>query len=113
MASSPRAAVPVWFVRFIAIAEITGAVGLVVPAWLRVIPEATPWAACGIVGMQWLALAFHLGRQEWFMTPVNIVLGTAAGIVAWGRFNYLPIKEVRQPVSENINKPGAIPPGMA
>jgi putative oxidoreductase len=107
------AAVPLWFVRFIAIMEITGAVGLVVPAWLRVVPEATPWAACGIVGMQWLALAFHLGRQEWFMTPVNIVLGIAAGIVAWGRFNYLPIKEMKQPVSENIDKPGAIPPGMA
>jgi hypothetical protein len=106
------AAVPVWFVRFIAIAEITGAVGLVVPSWLRVIPEATPWAACGIVGMQWLALAFHLGRQEWFMTPVNIMLGLAAALIAWGRFNYLPIKAVRQPVSENIDKPGAIPRGM-
>jgi hypothetical protein len=107
------AAVPIWFVRFIAIMEITGAVGMVVPAWLRVVPLLTPWAACGVVGMQWLALAFHLGRQEWSMTPVNLVLGGAAAVVAWGRFNYLPIKEVKQPVSENIDKPGAIPRGMA
>jgi hypothetical protein len=106
-------AVPTWFVRFIAFVEIAGAVGLFVPAALRVVPRLTPWSACGLVGCQWLALAFHLGRQEWHMTPVNLILGVACGIVAWGRFNYLPIASLEQPISENAREPGAIPHGMA
>lgn len=107
------AAVPHWFMDFISTMEITGAVGLVVPAWLRVVPVLTPWAACGVAGMQFLALAYHLGRGEFFMIPVNLAIAVAAVVIAWGRFNHLPISPVKQPVSEHIRDPGAIPRGMA
>lgn len=107
------AAVSPWFITFIATMEITGAVGLVVPAWLRVIPALTPWAACAVAGMQLLALAYHLGRGEFIMIPVNLSVAIASVVIAWGRFNHLPISAVKQPVSEHIRDPGAIPRGMA
>src|SRR5437588_11490961 len=38
---------PGLFVRFIGVCEVTGAVGLIFPALLRVNPLLTPLAACG------------------------------------------------------------------
>src|SRR5258705_3379451 len=42
-------ALPVWFLRFIGVAEVLGALGLVLPGPLRVRPLLTPLAAAGAV----------------------------------------------------------------
>lgn len=106
-------AVPVWFVRFIAFIELCGAVGLVVPAALRVVPVLTPAAAVGLVVGQWLALAFHLGRGEWAMIPVNVSLGLACAIVGWGRSRYLPISTLPPEPPPAVHGEGRVPPGIA
>src|SRR5207245_7272640 len=41
-------ALPVWFLRFIGVAEVLGALGLVLPGLLRVRPVLTPLAAGGV-----------------------------------------------------------------
>ena len=40
---------PGWFVRFLGVAEVLGAIGLILPGLLRIRPGLTPLAACGLV----------------------------------------------------------------
>jgi hypothetical protein len=42
-------ALPGWFIRFIGVAEVLGAIGLILPQLLRIRPVLTPTAAAGLV----------------------------------------------------------------
>lgn len=78
-------------VRFIGLAELTGAVGMILPAGLRVAPWLTGLAGLGLAAIMALAVGFHVHREEYYMLPVNFLLGGLALFVAWGRFNGAPI----------------------
>ncbi len=39
---------PIWFIRFIGVIEVVGALGLVLPQLTRIKPFLTPLAACGL-----------------------------------------------------------------
>src|SRR5512141_1437547 len=41
-------AMPGWFLRFIGVAEVLGAIGLILPWLLRIRPALTPLAAAGL-----------------------------------------------------------------
>jgi putative oxidoreductase len=77
--------VPVWLVRFIGTCELAGAVGLILPALIRIRPELTALAALGLLTMMILAMGFHISRREPEVVPMNMVLGGLAVFVAWGR----------------------------
>jgi uncharacterized membrane protein len=79
------ASLPVALVRFIGVAELAGALGLVLPAATRVAPVLTPLAAAGLAVMMALAIPFHLMRGETSAIAINLVLGALAAFVAWGR----------------------------
>jgi hypothetical protein len=82
--SAPWAAdVPVALVRFIGIAEMAGAVGLILPGVTRIAPRLTPMAAAGLSLIMVLAVAFHIWRGEPFI--LQLVVGLAAAAVVWGR----------------------------
>jgi putative oxidoreductase len=84
--------VPEALVRFIGIAELLGALGVVLPAATRVRPALTPLAAAGLFVVMLLAFAFHVSRGEAAQAlPINLVLGGLAAFVAWGRFKKSPI----------------------
>lgn len=76
-------------VRFIGIVEVLGALGLILPAALRIKPYLTPAAAIGIAIVMILAGGFHITRGEPFI--FNLVLLLMAVFVAWGRFKKVPI----------------------
>src|SRR6266576_4426821 len=42
-------ALPGWFLRFLGVAEVLGALGLILPGLLRIRPGLTPLAAAGLV----------------------------------------------------------------
>ncbi len=85
--------VPLWLLRFIGVAELAGAVGLILPALTRILPVLTPLAATGLATLQILAIVFHATRGETAMTlPLNIVLLVLALFVMWGRFRKAPIR---------------------
>ena len=84
--------VPSPLVRFIGLAELSAAVGLVLPSALRVRPSLTPLAAAGLVAVMVLAAGFHLSRGEASLTPINVGLGALAAFVAWGRTRIAPIE---------------------
>jgi uncharacterized membrane protein YphA (DoxX/SURF4 family) len=82
---------PELFVRAIALVDLAGGIGILLPAWTRVRPRLTVWAALGCTVLQVLALAFHLSRGEAMVTPLNIVLLLLAAFVLWGRARKVPI----------------------
>ena len=83
--------VPEALVRFIGLAEVLGAVGLILPSLLRIKPQLTAWAAIGIAVIMLFATFFHISRGETGAIGMNIFLALLAAFVAWGRFKKAPI----------------------
>jgi uncharacterized membrane protein YphA (DoxX/SURF4 family) len=82
--SAPWAAdIPLALLRFIGIAEMTGALGLVLPAATRIAPGLTWVAAAGLALIMLLAAPFHIWRREPFI--LQSVIAAVAAFVAWGR----------------------------
>ena len=85
-------AVPAGFVRFIGVAELLGAVGMILPAITRIKPGLIPLAALGFATIQVLAIAMHAVRGETPQTiGLNLPLLALALFVAWGRSRRAPI----------------------
>jgi len=76
-------------VKFIGVAELSGALGLILPAATRIKPFLTPLAAAGFVVIMVLASALHLSLGQ---PPIaQVILGGLAAFVVWGRFRKAPI----------------------
>ena len=80
------------FTRIIGIAELLGAIGLILPAALRIQPKLTGFAAIGLATIMLLAMIFHISRGETSIIGINIILGLVAGLIAWGRISKVPIQ---------------------
>jgi hypothetical protein len=78
-------------VRFIGIAELCGALGLILPSLSRIKPMLTPLAALGLTTVMALAAGHHLLNREAMFAPVPLVLGGLAAFVGWGRWKKAPI----------------------
>jgi tellurite resistance protein TehA-like permease len=85
------AALPTWSVPFIALVELAGGIGLVLPAATRIASWLTPLAALLLAILMALAIAFHLARREYRNIALNAVLGILAAIVAYGRYVVAPL----------------------
>lgn len=77
---------PPALVRFIGVSEVLGAIGLVAPVALGILPVLTPVAAVCLVVVMVLAAGTHIRLGEYPVVGVNILLGAMAAFVAWGRF---------------------------
>ena len=54
---------PGWFLRFTAVVELLGAIGLILPRLLRIRPGLTPLAAAGLTIVMIGAVAYTLARS--------------------------------------------------
>ncbi len=86
------AALPVALLRFIGVAELAGAAGVLLPGATRIMPSLTPFAAAGLAVMMALAVPFHLVRGEMGAIGINLVLGSLAAFVTWGRARRAPVR---------------------
>jgi uncharacterized membrane protein YphA (DoxX/SURF4 family) len=84
-------AIPTGFRRFIGVAEILAAVGLILPWLTRILPVLTPLAAAGLVILMVGAVIFHIPRKEYPNIVFNLVLLALAAFVAYGRFVLVPL----------------------
>ena len=82
--------------RVIAVSELLGALGLILPKLLDVVDDRagvegtlTGLAATGLALIQVLAIPVHLRRGEASKTPINLVLALLAAFVAAARFGWL------------------------
>lgn len=73
-------------VRLIGVAELLGALGLILPAATGIAPVLTPIAATGLAIVMVLAAATHIRRREPSGVAFNAILFVLAALVAWGRF---------------------------
>lgn len=78
-------------VRVMGAVDLLGAVGILVPALLRIEPRLTVWAAFGCATLMTAAIVFHLARGEARATPINVVYFLLALYVWWGRSRRFPI----------------------
>ena len=78
-------------VKLIGLVELLGAVGLILPAIMRILPILTPLAAVGLVLTMIGAALVHVRRGEIPMIVPNLVLLVLAAIVAYGRFVAFPL----------------------
>jgi putative oxidoreductase len=83
-------AVPAGLVRFVGIAELLGAIGLILPMVTNTAPRLTVAAAAGLVLVQVCAIVFHLSRHEARVVPGNIILLLLALFILIGRVTIAP-----------------------
>ena len=83
------------FVRFLGVAEVLGAIGLILPGLLRIRPGLTPLAACGLViimiGATVLTLAGVVPGGGVGPALIPLVLGLFSAFVAYGRWRLAPL----------------------
>jgi len=78
---------PGWFVRFIGVAEVLGAVGLILPGLLRIRPGLTPLAAAGLVVIMIGATVLTLVGGDIVTALIPLMVGLLAAFVAYGRWS--------------------------
>ena len=79
-------ALPGWFLRFIGIAEVAGAIGLILPWLTRIQPRLTPVAAGGLVIIMCGATVITVVGGPAAGAAVPFVVGLLAASVAYGRW---------------------------
>lgn len=73
------------------IVDLLGALGLILPAALRIQPKLTTFAAYGGVLLMLTAIAFHLIRGEAEVIGLNFILIALLAFIIWGRTEKVPI----------------------
>ena len=79
------------FLRFIGVAEMLGALGLILPGLLRIRPGLTPLAALGLVIIMIGATAVTLATMDAALALIPLVVGLLAAFVAYGRWRLAPL----------------------
>ena len=95
---------PAEFMRFIGVAEVLGALALILPGVLRIRPGLTPLAAAGLVIIMTGATVLTLADGDVAPALIPLVLGLLAAFVAYGRRSWL---------SMALRGPGRSPPSSS
>ena len=76
---------PGLFMRFIGIAQVAGAIGLILPGLLRIRPGLTPLAACGLMIIMIGATVLTLASGKVAAALFPLIVGLLCAFVAYGR----------------------------
>ena len=90
---------PGLFVRFIGVAEVLGAIGLILPELLRIRPGLTPLAAAGLVIIMIGATVFTVAGGDLAPALIPLVVGLLAAFVAYGRWRLAPRRVSSHPTA--------------
>ncbi len=90
-------ALPGWFLRFIGVAEVLGALGLVLPGFLRIRPGLIPLAAAGLVIIMIGATIVMWAGGMVAVALMNLVVTLLAAFVAYGRWRLAPYRDSSRP----------------
>jgi DoxX-like family len=88
-----QVALPGWFLRFIGVCEVLGAIGLILPGITRIRTGLTPLAASGLViimiGATWITVT----KQSIPSALIPLLVGVLAAFVAYARSRLAPLSE--------------------
>jgi hypothetical protein len=85
------------FMRFIGVAEVLGAIGLILPGLLRIRPGLTPLAAAGLVIIMIGATVVTLAGGDVVAALISVVVGLLSAFVAYGRWRLAPHRGSSRP----------------
>jgi len=85
------------FLRFLGVAEVLGAIGLVLPGLLRIRPALTPLAAVGLVIIMTGATVLTLTRGQVALALIPLMVGLLLTFVAYGRWRLAPHRRRSRP----------------
>jgi uncharacterized membrane protein YphA (DoxX/SURF4 family) len=85
-AMTQQVALPGPFLRFIGLAEVLGALGLILPGAFRIRPALTPLAAAGLVIIMTGAVGVTMATMGTAQAVIPGIVGVLAATVAVGRF---------------------------
>ena len=94
MPADDLAAMWPWTAEHMLLVKITGAIdliagiGLILPAWLRIRPDLTIYAAYGVILLMIAASIFHIARGEASLIGINIFFAALAAFIAWGNVRF-------------------------
>jgi len=78
------------FIHFVGIAEFLGALGVVLPMMIGILPWLTPLAAIGLTLIQLSAIFIeHLPKKEYKVLPLNLYFMAISIFVLIGRWSLL------------------------
>ena len=80
------------FLRFIGVAEVLGAVGLILPGLLRIRQSLTPLAAVGLVTIMTGATTITIEGGTVAPAAIPFVVGILAASVVYGRREWAPLR---------------------
>ena len=83
-------ALPGWFLRFIGLAEVLGALGLVLPGLLRIQTGLTSLAAAGLVIIMIGATVVMWSSGMAAVALMNVIVALLAVFVTYGRWGLAP-----------------------
>jgi uncharacterized membrane protein YphA (DoxX/SURF4 family) len=84
------------FLRFIGVAEMLGAIGLILPGLLRIQPGLTPLAAAGLVIIMIGATVITLAGGQVALALIPLVVGLLSAFVASSRWRLTSQPRARQ-----------------
>src|SRR2546426_7110 len=90
-------ALPGWFLRFLGVAEVLGALGLVLPGLLRIRPGLTPLASAGLVIIMIGATVVTWVGGMVAVALMNLVVALLAAFVAYRRWRLGPYPDSSPP----------------
>ncbi|MGE5219922.1 MAG: DoxX family protein [Chloroflexota bacterium] len=79
-------AMPGWFLRFIGVAEVLGALGLIFPWFFNMRPALTPLAAAGLTIIMVGATATTLMTDNILLALIPLAVGALTAFVIYGRW---------------------------
>ena len=85
------------FLQFIGVAEVLGAIGLILPGLLRIRPGLTPLAAAGLVVIMIGATTITAATMDATLGLIPLVVGLLAAFVAYGRWRLAPHRGSSRP----------------
>jgi hypothetical protein len=85
---------PGLFIQFVGVAEVLGALGLLLPSILRIRPGLTPLAATCLTILMVGAAGYGLLVGDMLSTVIPLVVGIVAAFVAYGRWRLAPIRRL-------------------
>jgi DoxX-like family len=80
-----------FFLRFIGVVEVLGALGLILPGLLRIRPGLTSLAAAGLVILMIGATVVTLAGGDVASALIPALVGLLAAFVAYGRWRVAPV----------------------
>jgi hypothetical protein len=71
---------------FICLVKILGAIGLILPMYLNILPILTPIASSCIALFMLFAMRYHFAKKEYKDVPATIIFFVLAIVIAYNRF---------------------------